>query len=258
MFATEPPGSRSPGLFFMICNFYIDGYNWYHRLDAYYKSTGENYKWLNYRSLCKWIIHTHPGNKIGHIYFCTALPPELNKEKYKGTSERFTTYTNALRHYGIEIVQGYFKTKRTVFQELVEGRKVKVERITVEEKQTDSNIVAYSVRDAFLNKFDKAFILSADSDIVPAVRVIKETESLDKKEIVVVPPPFRKEDRLFKDRRMGKNYFPMHRIDNFIEYTKNKAVKVHFEDLKYHLLPEKITDKSEKVITMPEEYRIVL
>lgn len=239
----------------MLCNFYIDGYNWYHRLDAYYKSTNENYKWLNYRSLCEWIIHQDKEDRVNKIYFFTAIPPRSEKEEYKRSAERHSIYTNALRYVGIEVVQGYFKTKRQFVKERTDGKEKLIERVTVEEKQTDSNIVAYLLRDAFLNKFDKAFILSADGDIVPAVKIIKEVETLKSKEIIIVPPPFRKEDRPDQRKNYTKNYFPMHRIKGFLDITHNNPAKVHFYNLKYHLLPEEIIDKTGKVIKMPEEYR---
>lgn len=256
VFATESPGSRSPGLFiYMLCNFYIDGYNWYHRIDAYYKSTGINYKWLNYKSLCEWIIRKDKEDTVNKIYFFTAIPPQPEKEKYRGSAERHAIYTNALRHFDIEIVQGYFKTKRQFLTQRINGQETRIERITVEEKQTDSNIVAYLLRDAFLNKFGKAFILSADSDIAPAVKIIKELDDLKSKEVVIVPPPFKREDRIDKRKISRKNYFPMHRIDNFLEYTKNNPIKIYFENLSYHLLPEGITDSSGKVIKIPGEYK---
>ncbi len=217
-------------------NFYIDAFNFYHRIDLYQKHKGICYKWLNYHSLCKSLLK--PNQTLGTIYFFTAVTSSndhvASKKFGKGAADRHQKYIKALKSYGIKVIQGYFrydaKTKRH------------------EEKQTDSNIVAHLIEDAFNNKFDTAFILSADSDIVPAVQVIKRNASTKNKLIGITPPPF-------EGREIQSNPFRIHGISNFIkicDFQKN----INFKTLKNHLLPEKIFDsQNHLIVEMPQEYR---
>lgn len=216
------------------CKFYIDGFNWYHRLDAYQKATTECYKWLDYYSLCNSFLR--PDQKLEEIFFFTAMTDYYGQ----GAAERHTKYVNALECYGIKIVRGYFKKKEE-----------KGGHTTLEEKQTDSNIVAYTLRDAFLDRVDDLFILSADSDMVPIVKMLGTENTLKNKRAIVIPPPFR--DPYNKNKNYHeKNYFPCHKI-NELKDSGAKVITVHFNKLRNHLLPDKVTN-GELIINIPKEY----
>ena len=45
---------------------------------------------------------------------------------------------------------------------------------TFEEKETDVNIGLYLLKKAFQNEFDKCFLLTGDTDLVPVVKMIRE------------------------------------------------------------------------------------
>jgi len=45
---------------------------------------------------------------------------------------------------------------------------------TYEEKRTDVNIAIKILEDAFLKKYDRAIIMSGDSDIVPSIESVKK------------------------------------------------------------------------------------
>jgi hypothetical protein len=53
-------------------NFYIDDFNFYHRISDYQKQTGICLKWLNYYSLCKSFLQNNQVmgkvNKWGRTY----------------------------------------------------------------------------------------------------------------------------------------------------------------------------------------------
>ena len=61
-----------------------------------------------------------------------------------------------------------------------------------EEKQTDVAIAVNVLSDALLDKFDKAFLITADSDQIPLVRKLKEL--CPKKTIILAAPPDRETD----------------------------------------------------------------
>ena len=58
-----------------------------------------------------------------------------------------------------------------------------------EEKETDVHIAARIVIDASEDRFDRAIIITADSDLAPALRIV-ETR-FPKKQLFVVSPPGR-------------------------------------------------------------------
>ena len=54
-------------------NFYIDGFNFYHRLrDMLDSALGLDYRWLDYRALCQSLLK--PGEVLGDVFFFTAIP----------------------------------------------------------------------------------------------------------------------------------------------------------------------------------------
>ena len=47
--------------------------------------------------------------------------------------------------------------------------------MTYEEKQTDVNIAIHLFRLAIQNKYDKAFVISGDSDLIPSIKAVQNT-----------------------------------------------------------------------------------
>lgn len=70
----------------------------------------------------------------------------------------------------------YFKTKNhPVVDPLgAEISPIEFEFRTHEEKETDVNIAIHILKDAFQNEYDTAYIVSADSDISPAVQMCRK------------------------------------------------------------------------------------
>ena len=56
-----------------------------------------------------------------------------------------------------------------------------------EEKETDVNIAVALVEDAVQDRYDTALLLSADSDLCPAIRSVKRQRP-DKRIVVAFPP----------------------------------------------------------------------
>jgi len=63
-----------------------------------------------------------------------------------------------------------------------------------EEKKTDVNIACHMLNDAFHRKHDRIYIVSGDSDLVPAVHMMKRLDACPK--IIIANPPKRKSDEL--------------------------------------------------------------
>ncbi len=148
--------------------FYIDGFNVYHALND--KPTipqnepypYRKYKWLNYRKLAESMIG--PNDAIEEIYYFSAYvmwkPPQI--------VYRHKQYIKALRSVGVKDVMGRFKKKN------VRCHKCREFYLTHEEKQTDVNIAIHLLCDAMNDIFDKAFIISADTDLMPVLKAVHQ------------------------------------------------------------------------------------
>lgn len=102
------------------------------------------------------------------IFYFSALPTwDADKTK------RHQLYLDALRSENVEVVLGKFKkvTRRCLLG--CNGNKYNTFQ-TFEEKETDVNIAIHLLEHGLTNKFDKAVIVSGDSDLIPPVRRIRE------------------------------------------------------------------------------------
>ena len=58
-----------------------------------------------------------------------------------------------------------------------------------EEKQSDVNFALHLLHQAHIDGFDKAFLITADSDLCPAIDLVLDT--FPEKELVILTPPNR-------------------------------------------------------------------
>ena len=138
--------------------FYIDGFNVYYALQGtpdYHK-----YKWLNYRKLAERL--TLAQDKIVSVCYFTSLV-----HWKQANVARHAQYIRALRLAGVETVQGRFMDKE-VRCHLCHGT-----FWTHEEKRTDVNIALRVVGDAVRDVFDRAVIVSADSDLLSVIQSVE-------------------------------------------------------------------------------------
>jgi hypothetical protein len=138
---------------------YIDGFNLY-----YGAVKGTPWKWLDLAALFSQI---RPADDIQSIKYFTAMvsgPTKPNQE----------TYLKALATTPlVETILGNFKKKRVecrVSQCTYTGKKF---FDTQEEKRTDVNIAVYMLDDAYQDLCDNFVVVSGDSDLVPAIRMIR-------------------------------------------------------------------------------------
>jgi hypothetical protein len=96
---------------------------------------------------------------------------------------RHMEYVKALKHFGVVCMIGHFKRKPRRCNEC--GARW----IAHEEKETDVHIAARVVVDACEDRFDRAILITADSDLVPAITIVKAR--FPRKEIFVAAPPKR-------------------------------------------------------------------
>lgn len=138
---------------------YVDGFNLYHGLHDKWRC---RYLWLDLGALGRAI---RPRSKLVTIKYFTA--PVLNQP---GALSRQSSYQAALTAHNpglIEVIQGRYQQKQKACNGC--GRSW----TEYEEKETDVNIAVHLVSDAALGTSDAAIIVSADSDLVPAVKAAR-------------------------------------------------------------------------------------
>jgi len=143
-----------------VCIF-IDGFNLYHALDgnpAYHR-----YKWLDVSKMAKLFL---PSNdELQKVYHFTAYPTWMADKTI-----RHKLYVQALKSTGVEIVLGAFRRRDLFCHADCKKRFQKWD-----EKETDVNIAVKLFQSAVRDEYDKAYIISGDSDLIPAIRAVKET-----------------------------------------------------------------------------------
>lgn len=172
----------------------IDGFNLYHALERFDHGIDgadqrryKKYKWICLRTLIQRFVL--PQEELVGVHYFTAYP---NWDEAKRL--RHQTYVNAIHSRGVDYTLGEFKSK------LVECRATCRETFDMrEEKQTDVNIAVKMLELA--DAYDKLILVTADSDQVPAVRLLL-TLNPDK-QVFILPPIGRNSKELV--RAAGKH-----------------------------------------------------
>lgn len=156
---------------------FIDGFNLYHALD--YLDAGPDhrryrkYKWLNLHKLASMFVFGKDALE-GVFYFTTLATWDAGK------TSRHRLYIRALENEGVKVVYGEFKRKKK------HCNTCNADSLSFEEKQTDVNIALHLLQLAIQERYDKAIIISGDTDLIPAVKAVHAT--FPAKQIGVVIP----------------------------------------------------------------------
>jgi len=146
---------------------YIDGFNFYY---GAVKDTP--FKWLDLKQLCEVILK--PKHQIISIVYCTARVKP--KPGDPGVRARQAIYLKALKAHIPEtkIIYGHFLETILLCRPVnpVLGKFVEV--IRSEEKGSDVNLAVHMINDAWKNEFDCAIVISNDSDLAEAMRIVKD------------------------------------------------------------------------------------
>lgn len=158
---------------------YVDGFSLYHGL----RDKGwRRFYWLNIQLLIQNLLKSNQ-QLIVTKYFTARVIGAPDKEK------RQSTFIEALETLSdFEILYGTYQLNPRYC------RKCGFEDDVPEEKMTDVNIAVEMLSDAFEDKFDVALVISADGDLTPLIRYIRQ--KFPNKLIVVAFPPKRYSDKL--------------------------------------------------------------
>jgi uncharacterized LabA/DUF88 family protein len=184
---------------------YVDGFNLYHGLHDRYR---RRYLWLDLERL---VQRLRPNDRIEAVRYFTALvrdePAALGRQR---------AYLDALSaHSGaIKITLGRYQAKKLACRECGNAW------TSYEEKETDVNIAVSIVADAAAGASDLALIISADSDLCPAIRTA----------------------RALNPRRGMIAAFPPRRSSFEIRSLIRGAFTIAAADIRNSLLPDTVTD----------------
>ena len=148
---------------------FIDGLNLCHSLPK------DHHKWLDLSALVRRLI---PGKSesLDAIYYFSAYAQWL-PDSYR----RHREYVAALEATGVKVVLGHFKAKDKRCRACGSHWRAH------EEKETDVNIALHMLREAQKGSYDKAMLVTRDSDMMPVLQMLRsEFPSL---ELEVVAPP---------------------------------------------------------------------
>lgn len=196
--------------------FFIDSFNMYHALRGkkYHK-----YKWLDYSRLCQ--CYVKKRDTITNIQFFTAYIPYSTEKLI-----RQRKLVRALESKGVEIVQGVYKKKNRYCRMCHEVYE------TWEEKQTDVNIAIQLFRNAVMNNYDTALIMTGDSDLIPAIRSVKE---------------------LFPEKTIGV-IIPIARGSKYLKKETDFYMKMTEKHLSSSQFPDKVELPDGRIIQKPEKW----
>lgn len=201
----------------VIC--FIDGFNLYHAIH-YLKAP--HLKWVNLWSLSSVFIRPK-SQQLNSVYYFSAYADWRPDAK-----SRHLRYVKALVLAGVTPVMGKFKQKDR------KCPKCKHEWHSHEEKETDVNIALALLNLAYQNKYDRAFLISNDSDLAPAIHMVRNCFP-EKQITTIVPPHYRHSNEL-------------------IQASSEKA-KITIAHLERCLMPAHILDAGGNlIVTRPPEY----
>lgn len=182
---------------------FIDGFNLYHAVAAL---DDPWLKWLDLVILSQEFVHPVREELVEVRYFST-----LATHRNPAAQLRQKTYLRALEHRGVKTILGQFKQKNR------DCPKCFAKYVGHEEKETDVNIALALIDLAYQDAYDRAILITNDSDQVPSIRKVLDRFP-DKKVTILIPPCSRE-------------------CNELIQVASNKA-KITSDHLRSCLLPE--------------------
>jgi len=146
---------------------YIDGFNFYYRAFR-----GTPYKWVDLKKVCQQLLQ--PGHNIVTIKYYTAA---VSGKRDPGQPIRQQTFLRALQATTPEFIvhRGHFLTHEisAPLAKPVVGQPATVRILKTKGKGSDVNLAVHMLNDAWLDAYDCAAIISNDSDLAEAMRLVR-------------------------------------------------------------------------------------
>jgi len=186
---------------------YIDGFNIYHAMDTLKNKGKLTHTYVNLWALLESEIK--PEEELVAVKYFSAYSTWIPKRL-----RRHERYVEELKQVGVTPIISHFKKKRSKCLEC------KTTWTSHEEKETDVRIAIETYRDAVNDNYDRAYVVSADSDLVPPIKITRN--DFPEKGFVVLTPP----NRFSSARDLGKSAHAIKEIrpkkieDNLLDISK--------------------------------------
>lgn len=166
-------------------NIYIDGFNFYYGLKS---NKWKKFYWLDFNKFFD--LFLKENQEIENIFYFTASPLDTGKKD----RQDLLLSANKLNPK-FKIIKGKFLEKKVTYN----GKQYK----TFEEKQTDVNIAVEMIRNVISNKCDISIVVSADSDLIPPIKLINELYPEHKIFVYFPPKRYSRELDLISDAKIN-------------------------------------------------------
>ncbi len=149
-----------------ITRVYIDGFNLYHGIIRPHR--------LHWLDLHQFSMRLNLGLPVERVIYCTAMVSSTSSDPQK--SQRQDAYHRALAIAcpSVEIVKGQF-TRQKKLQAIagcMQSPTCAISVIVRNEKGSDVNLALRLLHDAHMGRFERAIVISGDSDLVEPIRII--------------------------------------------------------------------------------------
>jgi len=135
-------------------------------------------------AMCKGLLDPHHDIRCIKYFTARVHPTQYDPQK----NIRQETYLRALKAYipEIQIIFGHFQTRvKTLPLDCPKPPEYTAEVKNTEEKGSDVNLAVHFLNDAWLQNYDCGVIISNDSDLAEAVRLVRRYR---KKKVIVINP----------------------------------------------------------------------
>lgn len=203
--------------------FLIDGFNFYHSIEKLPRKL----RWFDYDGYCRHFLK--PGDTLHSISYFTALafwlPDSVSRHKI---------FIEACQAKGLNVILGKFKSKNKKCPSPFKANPPSCPEcpqcfVRYEEKATDVNIALNAYRLASRSEVEKIVFVSGDTDLIPAVKHIKNDFPQVRVEAV----------------------FPFNRANVEFEQAVDAHYRTRERILNRFQLPEKIQKANGKFIVRP-------
>jgi uncharacterized LabA/DUF88 family protein len=159
-----------------ICYAYIDGFNLYYGM----LEDHPEYKWLNCRRLLQLL---RPNDDLVSIkYFTAEVDAKRQHSEQRDRQKRYWKALSTLPNF--QLIQGKISERERTCK--ARECSLRLPYQDKEEKQTDVNIALAMVTDAIDHQPGQIVIISGDSDLIPAAKMIQQ-RSLNTRIAVYIP-----------------------------------------------------------------------
>jgi hypothetical protein len=209
---------------------YVDGFNFYYGLKRM-KTKDRDWRKFYWIDFVKFFDHFMGNHQIlRKVVYFTTPPMNIQKRNRQGLLLKANQLLNGDR---FEVIEGKFYEKEFICP--VCGNKYTMP----EEKRTDVNISVQMMRDCARNNTDVLILVSADSDLVPPLELVKN--DYPEKTVKIFFPP------------KGFSYD----LNNFIKSNKGNVTLLKNHKIRFtnSIMPDTVT-KDGKTYTIPSKWTV--